>query len=145
MSDVQIGYGAEFWLKVGAGTLTMVGELIELEPGGPSFETTETTHFKSPNRMREYKKTLATPGEGRFAINWVPGNETDELISDAVAEIEPCEFKIVYPGTTADPAQQETGLVNVLSRTPAVPLDDRMTCEVNLQFSGTRTQAAVTP
>lgn len=142
MSDAMIGWGCTLSLKVGSGSLTEVGEMIAIEPGGKEFETTETTHFKSPDRTREYIKTLATPGTGSFQINWIPGNATDDIINAAVDSIDPCEYEIVYPGTTANPAQQETGEVHVLSRTPTIDLGDRMTCTVNLQFSGTRAQAA---
>lgn len=142
-SDVLTGFGTTLWLKVGAGPLTEVGEMIEIEPGGVEWSTYSRMHFTSPGRMNEYGKSIAEPGTGSFQINWMPGNNTDDLITAAVNQIEPCEFELRLPGDVANPAQKESGSVLVLSRTPSVPLDDRMTCEVSLQFTGTRTMAAL--
>ena len=143
-SDVLTGFGTTLFLKIGSGTLTEVGEIVSIDPGGRSFDTYKRTHFKSPGRLHEYGKSMAEPGKGKFSINWMPSNATDDLIASAVDATDPCDFKIVYPGDATNPAQQETGKVLVLSRTPAVPMDDRMTCEVDLQFSGVRTMAAAT-
>src|SRR3546814_1764549 len=81
------------------GVLTEVGELIALEPGSEEWGTTETTHFKSPQRRREYLKTLIESGQGNFQVNWLPGSPTDELISDAHQSPDVREFKIVVPAT----------------------------------------------
>src|SRR3546814_9929478 len=75
---------------------------------------------------------------------WLPGSPTDELISDAHLSPDVREFKIVVPATSG--TWGITGEVLVLSRTPTIALDDRMTCQVSLQFSGGRDEAAtVTP
>ena len=142
MSDVTTGFGAQFWLKVGSGTLTEVGEIIALNPGGAEWSTFEKTHMKSTNRVQEFGKALNNPGTGDFQINWMPGNVTDDLITAAVASVDPCEYKIVYPGTATNPAVKDEGDVLVLSRTPSVPIGDRMTCGVSLQFTGERTEGA---
>src|SRR3546814_4198692 len=87
------GYGSEFHLADEIGVLTEVGELIALEPGSEEWGTTETTHFKSPQRRREYLKTLIESGQGNFQVNWLPGSPTDELISDAHQSPDVREFK----------------------------------------------------
>lgn len=145
MSDALTGYGSEFHLADDTGVLTEVGELIALEPGSEEWGTTESTHFKSPQRRREYLKTLIESGQGGFQVNWLPGSPTDELISDAHQSPDVREFKIVVPATSG--TWDITGEVLVLSRTPTIALDDRMTCQVTLQFSGGRDEAAtvVTP
>ena len=140
MSDGLTGYGSEFWLENGVGTLVEMGELIAIEPGSEEWGTAETTHFKSPGRRREYLKTLIESGQGSFQLNWLPGGATDVVVSQAHAAADAREFKIVVPSTTG--TWEIEGSVLVLSRTPTIPLDDRMTCNVTLQFTGGRTEAA---
>src|SRR3546814_2358392 len=57
MADALTGYGSEFHLDDEIGVLTEVGELIALEPGSEEWGTTETTHFKSPQRRSEEHKS----------------------------------------------------------------------------------------
>src|SRR3546814_10589601 len=78
----------------------LVGELIALESGSEEWGTTDTTHFKSPQRRREYLKTLIEIGQVNFQVNWLPGSPTDELISDAHPSPDVREFKIVVPATS---------------------------------------------
>jgi len=136
----MIGHGTQFHLASSAGVLTKIGELTAIEPGGSEWETTETTHFESPDRYREFEKTLRNGGTGSFQINWNPGDPTDALISDAVDDEGARAYKIVFPTSTG--THEATGTVLVLSRTPTVPMDDKMTCEATLQFTGKRTEAA---
>lgn len=138
MTDALTGYGSEFWLENASGTLVEIGELIALEPGSEEWGTTEATHFKSAGRRREFIKTLIDAGQGSFQINWLPGGTTDVLISEAHQSSSSREFKIVVPSATG--TWEIEGFVNVLSRTPTIPLDDRMTCQVTLQFTGARTE-----
>jgi len=140
MTDALTGYGSEFWLENSSGVLTEMGELIALEPGSEEWGTTEATHFKSPGRRREYIKTLIDSGGGSFQLNWLPGSATDAVISDAHADEGSRLFTMIVPSTTG--TWEISGSVNVLSRTPTIPLDDRMTCNVSLQFTGGRTEAA---
>jgi len=143
MTDALTGFGSEFWLDDGTGNLVEVGELIALEPGSEEWGTTEATHFKSPGRRREYIKTLIESGQGSFQVNWLPGSDTDQLIADAHADEGSREFKMIVPATTG--RWEIAGTVNVLSRTPTIPMDDRMTCTVTLQFTGGREEGEATP
>lgn len=140
MTDAITGYGSEFWLANALDVLTEMGELIALEPGSDEWGTTEATHFKSPGRRREYIKTLIDGGQGNFQLNWLPGGATDVVISAAHLAAEAKAYKMVVPSSTG--TWEIEGEVLVVSRTPTVPLDDRMTCQVTLQFTGARTEAA---
>ena len=140
MSDALTGYGSEFHLANALGVLTEMGELIALEPGGEEWGTAEATHFKSPGRRREYIKTLIESGQGNFQLNWLPGSATDTLITAAFEAATAREFKMVVP--SASGTWEISGDVLVTSRTPTIPLDDRMTCQIGLQFTGGRTEAA---
>lgn len=140
MTDALTGYGSEFWLENDADTLTEVGELIAIEPGSETWGTADATNFKSPGRRREYITTLIESGEGSFQLNWIPGNATDELISEAHSSGEAREFEIFVPKSGGG-MRKISGYALVLSRTPTIPLDDRMTCQVTLMFTGPRTEA----
>ncbi len=141
-SEAITGFGSEFHLANASGALTEIGELIALEPGSEEWGTTEATHFKSPGRRREYIKTLIESGQGSFQVNWLPGAATDQLISEAHQDAGQRAFMIVVPADNEGATWEISGFVNVLSRTPTIPLDDRMTCQVTLQFTGGRTEAA---
>lgn len=141
-TEAITGYGSEFHLANGTNVLTEVGELIALEPGSEEWGTTEATTFKSPGRRREYIKTLIESGQGSFQVNWLPGKPTDVLITEAHQDPGSRAFKIVVPADNEGGTWEISGFVNVLSRTPTIPIDDRMTCQVTLQFTGARTEAA---
>src|SRR3546814_16429465 len=83
MEEALQSYGSDYPLADEIGVLTEVGELIAMEPGSEEWGTKETTHFKSPQRRREYLKKLIESGQGNFQLNWLPGSPTDELLSDA--------------------------------------------------------------
>lgn len=141
-TEAITGYGSEFHMASATGVLTEIGELIALEPGSEEWGTTEATHFKSPGRRREFIKTLIDSGQGSFQVNWLPGSDSDTLISNAHQDPGQREFKIVVPADNEGGTWEISGFVNVLSRTPTIPLDDRMTCQVSLQFTGGRSEAA---
>jgi hypothetical protein len=141
-SEAITGFGSAFRLANGLGVLTEVGELIALEPGSEEWGTTESTHFKSPGRRREYIKTLIESGQGSFQVNWLPGKPTDVLISEAHQDPGSRAFEIEVPADNEGATWVIGGFVNVLSRTPTIPIDDRMTCQVALQFTGARTEEA---
>jgi hypothetical protein len=141
-TEALTGYGSEFHLANELAALTEIGELIALEPGSEEWGTTEATHFKSPGRRREYIKTLIESGQGSFQVNWLPGSASDLLITQAHQDPGARAFKIVVPSDNEGNTWEISGFVNVLSRTPTIPMDDRMTCQVTLQFTGGRTEAA---
>ncbi|MES2173847.1 MAG: phage tail tube protein [Pseudomonadota bacterium] len=142
MSDALTGYGSEFWLGATALALTEMGELIAIDPGAQEWGTAETTHFKSPDRTEEFIKTMRNGGSGSFQLNWLPGSPTDQKISEADASPDAWFYKMVVPSTSG--TWEITGSVLVLSRTPTIELKDRMTCNVSLQFTGKRDEAAGT-
>lgn len=137
------GYGSEFWLGNGAtpSVLTEVGEVTALEPGGSEWETTEKTHFKSPDRYREFLKTMRSGGSGSVTVNWKPGDATDVLLSAAVDDPEARPYKFVFP-TEDDETWEASGDALVLSRTPTIEMDAVMSCTLSLLFTGARAEAA---
>lgn len=142
MTDAMTGYGSEFWLEDENGVLQEMGELIALEPGAEEWGTTEATHMKSPQRRIERIKTLLDSGTGSFMLNWLPGSLTDQRVTEAHGATVQRRAEMIVPAT--DGAWKIEVSVLVLSRTPTIPLDDRMTCQVSLQFTGGRTEGAAT-
>ena len=140
MTGARTGYGSEFHLANENGVLQEMGELIELEPGAEEWGTAEATHMKSPGKRVERITTLLDGGAGSFNLNWLPGSPTDQVVSEAHASGDIRDYKIVVP--TNSGTWEITGSVLVLSRTPTIPLTDRMTCQVSLQFTGARDEEA---
>lgn len=138
------GFGSEFWLAATAGgEPTEMGEVIALDPGAEEWGTADATHFKSPGRRIERIKTLIDSGQGSFQVNWLPGNTTDVVITEAWTSAAAVPFKMIVP-TIAAGRWQVSGTANVLSRTPTIEKDGVLTCTINLDFTGARTEGAAT-
>ena len=82
--EASIGWGGEAWLS----SDDTVGNLVELVQvvsfGLPQVQVDqeETTHLKSPNRMKEFEDALADGGTIDIVLNFRPGSDTDEAIED---------------------------------------------------------------
>lgn len=136
MTDALIGYSTEYYIKVD-GSFVEIGEVFNVTPGEASADRVEATHFKSPNRRREYIAGLIDSGEASFEINWVPGNDTDVLLRSKFNAGTTDEHRIVFPNGVS-----VTFEAQVIGVSKAVPLDDRMTATVTVSVSGAETWAA---
>jgi len=141
-TEAQIGWGAEFHLEDGAtpAVLTPLGEITGITLPNPTTAAVEATHFKSPNRRREYISGMIEDGEGTFEMNYVPGSATDELIRAAQADGNARGYMIVIPD--GDGTWEITGECIVRGYERAVPIDDRMTATLTVRFTGATTEAA---
>lgn len=142
MTDAAIGWGAELHLHDGAtpGALVELEEITAITPPNPQTEDVEATHFKSPNRRREYIAGLIEDGEGTFEMNYVPGSATDILIRAAQASGEARAYKLVIPDGSA--TWEITGDLIVKGYERSVPIDDRMTATMSVRFTGASSEAA---
>lgn len=140
-TDALIGIGATLKIANASAVLTSVGEVIEISLPNPQTEDVEATHFASPNRQREWVAGLIDNGEISFSINWVPGNATDDIITEAQASGDARGVEIIIPSGTAT---SETFTFDALIKgfEKNIPIDDRMTATVTMRVSGAVTQAA---
>lgn len=141
MTDAQIGWGAEFHLDDASSVLTELGEITAISLPNPVVADVEATHFKSPNRRREYIAGLIEDGEGTFEMNYDPNSASDVILRAAIADGVARSYKIVIPDTAAD--WQITGECIVKSYERNVPIDDRMTATFTVRFTGASTEAVV--
>lgn len=139
MTDAAIGYGAEFWLHNGT-ALTELAEIIAISTPNTEVATVEATHFKSAGKFREYISGLKDAGEGTFTMNYVPGSPTDDLVQAARDAGEARAYKIVIPDGAF--GWEITGSCIVTGYTRNVVMDDRMTAEMTVRFTGASTEAA---
>lgn len=136
MSDARIGYDSSYHISNGDSPETFfeVGEVFNITPGEESTDRVDVTHYKSPDRRREFIAGLIDPGEATFEINWVPGNETDEFLRDLRTSGETRTHKIVFPNDVTVSFD-----AIILSYSKAIPLDDKMTATITVAVSGAET------
>lgn len=141
-TEAQIGLGTEMWLDNNAGTpvLTKLGEILSVTPPNPQTEQVEATHMASPNRRREYISGLIEDGEGTFTMNYVPGSVTDELIRVGQASGATKSYRIVIPDGAGTWVIDGDCIITGYTRD--IPIDDRMTAELTVRFTGAVTEAA---
>jgi predicted secreted protein len=140
MASVNIGWGAQFHLDSAADVLTELGEITGISLPNSQVEDVEATHFKSPNRRREYIAGLIEDGEGTFDMNYNPGSATDVIIRAAIADGVVRDYKIVIPDGAG--TWEITGDCIVKGYERGVPIDERMTATVTVRFTGASTEAA---
>lgn len=139
MTDAAIGWGAEFHLHNGT-ALTELDEIIAISTPNTEVATVEATHFKSAGKYREYITGLKDAGEGTLTMNYVPGSATDDIVQEAKDSGETRAYKIVIPDGAF--GWEITGSCIVTGYTRNVPMDDKMTAEVTVRFTGQATEAA---
>ena len=140
MTEAQIGWGAEFHLDDNVGALTELGEITGISLPSPETTEVDATHFKSPNRRREYISGLIEDGDGTFEMNLVPGSATDTLIREAQSSGTARDYKIVIPDGAG--TWEVTGSCIVRRYERNVPIDERMTASLTVRFTGASVEAA---
>ena len=136
-----IGYGATFKLGNAASpsVLTEIGEVTSISLPNPQSDTHEATHFKSPDKAKEYISGLTDYGEITIGINYVAGGTSDLLISAARNQKRSVEIDI--PTTASTTGWKFTFNAIVTGYAKDVPLNDRQTATVTLRVAGAVTEA----
>lgn len=135
-----IGYGLTFEVETapGSGTYFELVQVFTAQPPVAEVDQVETTHFKSPNRSREYIPALSDRGAASAQMNFVPNSATDVFLEAMRADATTRAIRITYEtGVTVT----FSGFITSYSADP-VPVDDRMTATANFKVSGNVTTAA---
>lgn len=142
MTAALIGHGSAVFMDNSTGVSTELGEITSLTLPNPETQEVEATHFKSPNRRREYIAGLIEDGEGTFEMNLVPGSATDALIRQAQDSGDTRDYRIVIPADNDGETWEVTGQWIVRGYERMVPNDDRMTARLTVRFTGAAAEAA---
>jgi NAD/NADP transhydrogenase alpha subunit len=135
-TNADIGYDTVFAIKVGA-TFVDLAEVFEVTPPEVSVDQVEVTHFKSPNRSREYIPALSDNGTASASMNYVPNSTTDQTLDTLLTSGDVAEMRITYPnGVTV------TFDAFVSGYSKSIPVADRMTAEAQFKVTGDVTMAA---
>lgn len=147
MTEARIGWGAEIQI----GTSSAVASLVELgevrQFGVPTEEADEheVTHFKSPDRHKEYIAGLIDSGEISATLNYVPGGATDVLLSDARDTGTTRAVRFIIPDQVGAAAWQITtsGFVKRYSPNDVEP-NSPISATVTIRITGAVSEAAET-
>lgn len=136
-TTVTIGSGATIGVEpnAGAGTYTLLGEVVSLTPPPTELDAIDTTHMGSGD-TREFDPGLINPGQAEVGYHFIPGSASDELVEAWVRAREKRSVQITYRnGKTLTFSAFPTNVEH------EVPLDDKMMSVVTLQVSGAKTRA----
>lgn len=138
-SEALTGYGTGFFLTVG-GTKIEIDEVTKVPFAEETADSIEVTHYKSPNRRKEYKAGMIESGEDTLELNYIPGSPTDVAIRTAHNTGEVCPYETYLPAPD-NKWWKVSGFLIVLARGRAVPMNDRMTQSVSVRFTGASAEA----
>lgn len=138
-TEAMIGYLSKFsvWdADASPPSFVELGEIKDITPPSDTFDIIEATHMQSPNSTKEFVLGLIDPGEASMTLNWIPGGDTDDRLRTIKAAREAVQCRIEYPNGA-------THTFNALltTMTPAVPVQDIMTCDVSWKVTGPVTPA----
>ena len=125
MSDVKIGYGAQFYMDSALGAETKLAEVTQIGLPNPQQSDVEATHFESPGRAREYVPGLIDNGEITIGLNYIGGSETDLLLTAAMASGDVRDCRVVIPAEDGTWQFSFSGIVKGYEKD--IPIDDRQT------------------
>lgn len=132
------GYDTAFAIHDGAdpGVFQAIAEVMEITPPNQQSDDIEVTHYKSPNKKREFIQGLTDPGEMTFGINWIPSDATDVILQALKTSGAKRDMKITWPNGTT---WTFNGYIKGFE--PTAPIDDRMTATITVRVSGDTTIA----
>ncbi len=140
-TEAMIGYGTVFEMADEASPTVFVpmGEIINVDPGEDEDEEVEATHYKSPDKTREFIPGLTVPGQMTVEGNYIPGSATD--LAMIAARGKKNRGRITLPNGV-----RKTFPIVRRGYNQAIPIDDRMTFQANFKRAGaTTTDTATAP
>jgi predicted secreted protein len=146
MAGEKIGWGTEVHIFNDA-TPPVKIELegvFNITLPNPQVEDVEVTHYKSPNREREYIAGLIENGEIQIEMNYIAGSVTDLTISAAKAAGTVRNMEVIIPTSVgASKKWKFTFPCYVKGYERAIPVDDRQTAVATIKVAGAVTEAQV--
>lgn len=139
MAGESIGWGTEAHLHNGTALTELLG-VFNVSIPEANVDDVETTHYKSPNRYREFMAGLKDRGEFQIEMNYVAGSPTDLLCQGALAAANNRPFQIVLPDDEGAAAWSIDGSGYAKGYSRAIPVDDRMTATLTIRVSGDVTE-----
>ncbi|AHE55910.1 hypothetical protein NX02_21900 [Sphingomonas sanxanigenens DSM 19645 = NX02] len=134
--------GTALYLTNGAGVLTKVNGLLNVNRPNLTVETVDTTTHDSADGIREFIAALADPGELSATIHYEPGSATDDLLLEHLVSREKRAFNIVTKGP-AGALEDNEGMVILTSYEPDdAPIDGVRQATITGKVSGAVEQAA---
>lgn len=140
-SEAQSGWGSGFFMGLTASTMIEISEVTKIPFAEEKAGTFEKTHFKSPNRRKEYGAALIEPGEDTLEINYIPGSPTDLLLTAAHNSGAPYMYEAYLPAP-GNKWWKISGYLIVQSRGRSVPIDNGMKQMVSVRFTGASSEAS---
>jgi len=139
MSDANIGWSSTIKLHNGT-TLIELAEVDSVTVPDDQADEVEVTHYKSPDRRKEYISGLIDGGELEIQMNYIAGTATDLLLTAAKAagDVRPWEVTIPNGGS----GWKFSGAGFVKSYTKDIPVDDVMKATATIRVSGAVTETA---
>lgn len=138
MSDALIGYNTEYAIETGEDTNIFVDllEVTEVTPPEIDVGEEEVTHYKSPNRSREYIPTLSDNGNAVVMMNYLPNSTSDARILELRASGQKLLHRITFPNGVTITYE---GFVKNYVIDP-MPIDGKLTARLTVRISGPITQ-----
>ncbi|WP_226628421.1 phage tail tube protein [Alloyangia pacifica] len=134
MPDGMIGYGSIVRIGVGeTPTWTTLDLLGDLEMPDEQVDEVEITHMKSPGRRKQFIAGLTDSGEVAIPMNYIPGSDTDVLLTSLRASREEVLVEITLTDDVAAVPETYSGFLKGYSRT--APINDKMTAVATFRLS----------
>ena len=136
MSDAIAGVGLVFSKLTGTETYTPIANISNITGPGMSRETIDVTTFDSTGGYREFIGGFRNPGTITLTMNFTKTGY--QLMKGDFEDEDAQSYKMVFPDTETTTLTFDA-IVTELPLT--APTDDKVTCEVTLQITGTVTVA----
>lgn len=127
----DIGYQTQVLVgtNVAAATATvLLAGVTNVTPPAMVRDEFEKTAMGGTDFLRSFGPSLVDPGELQMELNWLPNAPTEVLLRDLFAERQGRLIMLRFNMVTPNPTCSFRGFLR--ERSPAVPMDDKMTCSV---------------
>lgn len=133
-TDVLVGAN----LAAVTATVALAG-VTAVTPPALMRDEFERTAMGGTNFLREFAPSLIDPGELQLELNWLPNAPTETLLREMFAERSGRLIMIRFRMVTPNPTCSFRAFLR--ERTPAVPMDDKMTCSATFRVETVMTWA----